>query len=42
LKKPPIQTYVSIVNKYGVDKIGRANQVTDLLDEQKSDSLEVN
>jgi len=42
LKKPPIQTYASIVNKYGVDKIGRANQVTDLLDEQKSDSLEVN
>ena len=41
LTKPPIQTYASMVNKYGVDKIGRANQVVDLLDDQKNDNLDV-
>lgn len=41
LTKPPLQTYPSIVNKYGVDKVGRACQVEDLYQEQKQDELEV-
>lgn len=41
LTKPPLQTYPSIVNKYGVTKVGRACQVEELYEEQKQDELEV-
>ena len=33
-----LNTFSSIVNKYGVEKVGRANQVQELYHEQKSDS----
>ena len=32
-----LNTFSSIVNKYGVEKVGRANQVQDLYHEQKID-----
>ena len=41
LKKPTLQTYPSIVNKYGVAKVGRDCQVEDLYEEQKEDELDV-
>jgi predicted solute-binding protein len=41
IKKPTLQTYPSIVNKYGVTKVGRACQVEDLYEEQKEDELDV-
>lgn len=41
IKKPTLQTYPSIVNKYGVTKVGRAYQVEDLYEEQKDDALEI-
>jgi hypothetical protein len=43
INTPPIKTFESIVNKYGISKIGRASQIVDLVDEQKQDdSLVVN
>jgi len=33
-----LNTFSSIVNKYGVEKVSRANQVQELYQEQKSDS----
>lgn len=42
LGKPTLQTYPSIVNKYGVTKVGRACQIEDLYDEQqKDDTFEI-
>lgn len=35
--KTDLNTFSSIVNKYGVEKVARANQVEDLYDEQKKD-----
>ena len=33
-----LNTFSSIVNKYGVEKVGRANQVQELYHEQKADA----
>lgn len=35
--KPDLSTFSSIINKYGVDKVARANQVEELYDQQKKD-----
>lgn len=35
---PDLKTHSSIVNKYGVDKVARANKVEELYSEQKADS----
>ena len=34
---PDLKTHSSIVNKYGVDKVARANKVEELYSEQKAD-----
>jgi hypothetical protein len=38
LVKTDLNTFSSLVNKYGVDKVARANKVEELYQEQKSDS----
>lgn len=35
---PDLKTHSSIVNKYGVDKVARANKVEELYSEQKADA----
>ncbi len=35
--KPDLSTFSSLINKYGVDKVARANQVEDLYDQQVKD-----
>lgn len=39
--KPDLSTFSSLINKYGVDKVARANQVEDLHHQQVSDGKEV-
>ena len=39
--KPDLNTFSGIVNKYGIDKVSRANQVEDLAVQQKKDDQEV-
>lgn len=36
--KPDLTTFSGLVNKYGIEKVARANQVEDLYNQQKSDS----
>lgn len=36
--KPDLSTFTSIINKWGLEKVGRANQVEDLEHDQKLDS----
>lgn len=36
--KPDLTTFSGLVNKYGIDKVARANQVEDLYHQQKSDA----
>lgn len=38
LVKPDLNTFSSLINKYGIDKVSRANQVETLASEQKSDA----
>ena len=38
LCKTDLNTFSSLVNKYGVEKVGRANKVADLYQEQQKDS----
>lgn len=38
--KPNLNTFSSLITKYGVDKVARANQVEELYDEQKNDKEE--
>ena len=40
LVKPDLTTFSSLINKYGIDKIARANKVEELYSEQKQDSEE--
>lgn len=41
LVKPDLTTFSSLINKYGVEKIGRANQVEELYNQQVNDGQEV-
>lgn len=36
--KPDLSTFTSLINKWGLEKVGRANQVEDLEHDQKLDS----
>ena len=36
--KPDLVTFSGIINKWGVDKVARANQVEDLYNQQKADA----
>jgi hypothetical protein len=38
--RPDLTTFSSIVNKYGIEKVSRANQVEELYQKQKSDGTE--
>lgn len=38
--KPDLNTFSSLINKYGVDKVARANQVEDLYNQQVKDGKE--
>ena len=38
--KPDLNTFSSLINKYGIDKIARANKVEELYVEQKQDGKE--
>jgi hypothetical protein len=38
--KPDLSTFASLVSKYGIEKISRANQVEELYNQQKMDSEE--
>lgn len=38
--KPDLSTFSSILTKYGVQKVAKANQVEDLYHQQKSDGVE--
>jgi len=38
--KPDLTTFSSLINKYGIDKITKANQVQELYSEQKQDAEE--
>lgn len=40
LVKPDLTTFSSLINKYGIDKIARANKVEELYTEQKQDTEE--
>jgi hypothetical protein len=40
LVKPDLTTFSSLINKYGIDKIARANKVEELYSEQKQDTEE--
>lgn len=42
LRKTDLNTFSSIVNKYGVEKVARANQVEELYQEQKGDRESAN
>lgn len=35
--KPDLSTFSGIINKYGVNKVARANQITELYDQQQKD-----
>ena len=35
--KPDLTTFSSLINKYGIEKIARANQVEELYSQQKGD-----
>jgi hypothetical protein len=37
LLKPDLTTFSSLINKYGIEKIARANKIEELYDEQKKD-----
>lgn len=36
--KPDLSTFASLITKYGVDKVARANQIEDLYQQQTNDS----
>lgn len=36
--KPNLSTFTSLISKYGLEKVGRANQIEDLYNEQQLDS----
>ncbi len=36
--KPDLNTFSGLVNKYGIDKVARANQVEELYNQQKKDA----
>lgn len=38
--KPDLSTFSSLITKYGVQKVAKANQVEDLYHQQKSDGVE--
>jgi hypothetical protein len=38
--KPDLTTFSSLINKYGIEKIARANKVEELYSQQKEDSQE--
>lgn len=38
--KPDLNTFSSLINKYGIDKIARANKVEELYTQQKEDNQE--
>ena len=38
--RPDLNTFASIINKWGTEKVMRANQVEDLYQKQKSDGVE--
>jgi len=38
--KPDLTTFSSLINKYGIDKIARANKVEELYSQQKEDAQE--
>ncbi len=38
--KPDLNTFSALINKYGVEKVARANQVEELYNQQKSDGKE--
>lgn len=38
--RPDLSTFSSIINKYGIDKVSRANQVEELYNQQKADGAE--
>ena len=38
--KPDLNTFSSLINKYGIEKIARANKVEELYSEQKNDTEE--
>lgn len=40
LVKPDLTTFSSLINKYGIEKIARANKVEELYSEQKQDTEE--
>jgi hypothetical protein len=40
LIKPDLTTFTSLINKYGVEKVARANQVEDLFHQQTTDGAE--
>ena len=36
--KPNLSTFTSLISKYGLEKVGRANQIEDLYNEQQLDT----
>jgi hypothetical protein len=41
LVKPDLNTFSSLINKYGIEKIARANKVEELYQQQKNDNQEI-
>jgi len=41
LVKPDLTTFSSLINKYGIEKIARANKVEELYQQQKRDDQEI-
>lgn len=41
LIKPDLNTFSSLINKYGIEKIARANKVEELYQQQKKDNQEI-
>jgi hypothetical protein len=41
LVKPDLTTFSSLINKYGIEKIARANKVEELYQQQKKDDQEI-
>lgn len=41
LIKPDLTTFSSLINKYGIEKIARANKVEELYQQQKKDNQEI-
>lgn len=41
LVKPDLTTFSSLINKYGIEKIARANKVEELYQQQKQDNQEI-